>query len=99
MIRFRGIREIGYRDFLKNQNPLDQMSRFGKKVNYETKYSNEQLMQDHINQIKQKLDNKKASKSEKLEQELEFLQRIAEIENLEDSKKEFSRILIKDKFI
>ena len=76
-MRFRGVRDVGYKDFLRKQNPLDLVSKFGKKVNYETNYSNEQLMQDHIKQIRQKIDNKQLSKKEKLEQELQFLDKIS----------------------
>ena len=36
-LKFRGVRDGGYRQFLQKKNPLDQVTRFGKKVNYETK--------------------------------------------------------------
>lgn len=40
-LKFLGIRELGYKDFLKKQNPLDIVSKFGKKVAYDQKYTNE----------------------------------------------------------
>jgi hypothetical protein len=40
-------------------NPLDIVPKFGKKVNYENKMSQHELMQEHLQQMKNKVQNTK----------------------------------------
>lgn len=39
--RFKGVRDIGYKQFYENQDPLAEFIRFGKKVNYDQKMTND----------------------------------------------------------
>jgi hypothetical protein len=45
---FKGARDVGYRKYFEGKNPLTDVVRFGKKVDYYSKVSNDQLMQDHL---------------------------------------------------
>lgn len=52
---FKGARDVGYNKFYAGQDPLNEMVKFGKKVDYYKKMTNDQLMQDHLKQIRDKL--------------------------------------------
>lgn len=41
---YKGARDIGYRKFFEGKNPLTEVVRFGKKVDYYNKMSNDELM-------------------------------------------------------
>ncbi len=50
-IRYKGIRDIGYRAFEKMIDPTDVI-KFGKKVNYENRMTSTQVMEDHLKQMR-----------------------------------------------
>ena len=45
---FKGARDVGYNKFYEGQPPMNEVVKFGKKVDYYKKMSNDQLMQDHL---------------------------------------------------
>ena len=49
------------------------MVRFGKKVDYYSKVTNDQLMQDHLRQIRDKMSHTSNQKQLRRQQEKEFL--------------------------
>lgn len=53
-VRYKGVRDIGYRAYERMIDPTDVI-KFGKKVNYEHKMTNAQIMEDHLKQMRQKL--------------------------------------------
>mmetsp|Transcript_6386 Transcript_6386/g.10350 ORF Transcript_6386/g.10350 Transcript_6386/m.10350 type:complete len:91 (+) Transcript_6386:632-904(+) len=73
--RFKGVRDIGYRNYEKLIDPTDVV-RFGKKVNYESKLSNDEIMQEHLRQMREKMELSKISQDIKRKQEREFLAHI-----------------------
>ena len=52
---FKGARDVGYNKFFDGQGPHGEMIKFGKKVDYYKKMTNDQLMQDHLKQIRDKM--------------------------------------------
>jgi len=52
-IKFKGVRDLGYSVYEQVMDPTD-IVKFGKKVNYESKQTNMQVMDDHLRQIRQK---------------------------------------------
>ena len=73
--RFKGVRELGYKQFEKQIDPTDVI-RFGKKVNYDNKLTSDQVMQEHLRQMREKMQLNKMSHEIKRQQEKEFLQQI-----------------------
>jgi hypothetical protein len=45
------VRDIGYRAFERMVDPTDVI-KFGKKVNYENKLTNAQVMEEHLRQMR-----------------------------------------------
>ena len=53
---FKGPRDIGYSRFNEGKDPITEIIRFGKKVDYgNKKITNDQLMQEHLKQIRDKI--------------------------------------------
>ena len=52
--KFKGVRELGYKQYEKLMDPTDVI-KFGKKVNYDTKLTNDQVMQEHLRQMREKM--------------------------------------------
>ena len=52
---FKGARDVGYKKFFEGRNPLHEIVKFGKKVDYTKKISNDELMQNHLKAIRDKL--------------------------------------------
>lgn len=52
------MRTIGYNKYFEGKDQYTEMIRFGKKVDYSTKLSNEQLMEEHLKQIRDKMNYK-----------------------------------------
>ena len=52
---FKGARDLGYGKYFEGKNPLTEVVRFGKKVDYYSKMSNDELMQNHLKQIRDKM--------------------------------------------
>ena len=46
---------MGYKKFFEGRNPLHEIVKFGKKVDYTKKISNDELMQNHLKAIRDKL--------------------------------------------
>ena len=44
---YKGVRDVGYKDYEKLIDPTDVV-KFGKKVNYETKLTHDEVMQAHL---------------------------------------------------
>ena len=63
---YQGVREMGYEAYLSSTDPLQEMMRFGKKVACPPGQTSEQLMQEHLRQMREKLDVKNLAKSQKL---------------------------------
>lgn len=53
--KFKGVRELGYQGFEKLIDPTDVI-KFGKKVNYETRPTNDQIMEEHLRQMREKME-------------------------------------------
>ena len=56
--KFKGVREVGYANYQKEIDPTDVI-KFGKKVNYETKTTNDQIMEEHLRQMREKMEYSK----------------------------------------
>ena len=57
-MKHKGTRELGYKLYESVIDPTDVI-KFGKRVNYENKLTQEEVMADHIKQIRQRADNSK----------------------------------------
>lgn len=72
--KFRGIRDSGY-SRLKDIDPTD-IIKFGKKVNYEKKLTHDEVMQEHLKQIRHKMEVSRQSMEIQRKQEKEFLDNV-----------------------
>lgn len=54
---FKGARDIGYSKYFEGKNPLTEVVRFGKKVDYYNKMSNDELMREHLSVIRNKISS------------------------------------------
>jgi hypothetical protein len=54
-MKYKGVREMGYRDFERLVDPTDVV-KFGKKVNYESKLNSEMVMEEHLKQMREKME-------------------------------------------
>lgn len=52
------MRDLGYTGFERMIDPTDVI-KFGKKVNYETKTTNDQIMEEHLKQMREKMEYNK----------------------------------------
>ena len=54
---FKGPRDMGYKKYYESQTDRDMNTviKFGKKVDYQNKMTNDELMEDHLKQIRDKL--------------------------------------------
>ena len=66
---------MGYANYQKEIDPTDVI-KFGKKVNYETKTSNDQVMEEPLRQMREKMEYSKLNQDMKRKQEKEFLAHI-----------------------
>lgn len=71
--RFKGVRERGYPTSMELADPQDFI-RFGKKVNYENKLTHDQVLEAHLQQIRQNKNDGQVKKDIKLQKEQDFLQ-------------------------
>jgi hypothetical protein len=55
VMKYKGVREMGYRDFERLVDPTDVV-KFGKKVNYESKLNSEMVMEEHLKQMREKME-------------------------------------------
>ena len=63
---YKGIREMGYDTYLSTADPMQEIMRFGKKVACPSSQTSEQLMQEHLRQMRDKLNVQNLAKSQKL---------------------------------
>lgn len=89
-VKYKGVRDIGYREHEKLVDPTD-IVKFGKKVNYESKLNNELVMEEHLRQMREKMEQGKANHDIKRKQEKEFLAHIKDLEELEKQRYKFGK--------
>ena len=56
--KFKGVRDIGYKNFERMIDPTD-IVKFGKKVDYDSRPSNDQIMHEHLRQMREKMETDK----------------------------------------
>lgn len=88
---FKGPRDIGYKKFFEGKNPLTEVVRFGKKVDYYSKMSNDELMKEHLTAIRDKMSLASNQKQMQRQQEKEFMDQLAAIEKSDIERKKRSR--------
>lgn len=64
-VRYKGVNQVGYKKYYDNAEPGIDLVKFGKKVDYGQKMSSEELMREHLNQIREKLQNNRSSLNNK----------------------------------
>jgi len=89
-VKYKGVRDIGYREHEKLVDPTD-IVKFGKKVNYESKFNSEMVMEEHLRQMREKMEQGKANHDIKRKQEKEFLAHIKDLEELEKQRYKFGK--------
>ena len=67
--KYKGIRDLGYNLVLNPDVMLSDPVRFGKKVNIDKPLSNDQILEAHLNQIRQNVENSRLSKEHKKQQD------------------------------
>jgi hypothetical protein len=97
-VKYKGVRDMGYREFEKLVDPTD-IVKFGKKVNYESKLNNEMIMEEHLRQMREKMEQNKMNSEIKKKQEKEFLAHIRELEELEKQRQKFGKNAINQDFV
>jgi hypothetical protein len=73
---------MGYKEYEKIVDPTD-IVRFGKKVNYESKLNSEMVMEEHLRQMREKMETNKHNSDLKRKQEKQFLSNIKDLDELE----------------
>ncbi len=81
-MKFKGVREMGYRNFEQVMDPSDVV-KFGKKVDYDAKMSSDLVMQDHLRQIRENVESGKLNLAIQRRQEREYLANIKQLDELE----------------
>ena len=80
--RFKGVRDVGYKNFERLIDPTD-IIKFGKKVDYDNRPSCDAVMQEHLRQMREKVKRTKLSFDLKRKQEIEFLNHIKHLDEIE----------------
>ena len=76
------------------------MVRFGKKINFgTTKLSNEQLLQDHLREMRQHLIEKRNQRSTQIDEDRKYLARVADRDGQEQHLKMRSSEVLKNEFL
>lgn len=52
--KYKGVREMGYSKYESVVDPTD-IVKFGKRVNYESKLTSDVVMEEHLNQMRERL--------------------------------------------
>ena len=73
---------MGYKKYETLVDPTDVV-KFGKRVNYESRLTNDAVMEEHLRQMRDKMDKAKMSNDLKRKTDLEFLQRIKKLDEME----------------
>jgi hypothetical protein len=75
------VREVGYRG-VHSVDPADVV-KFGKRVDFQNKLTHEEVMEEHLKQIRQKMEMTKLNGEMKKKQERDFLEQVKRLEELE----------------
>lgn len=89
---------MGYKEYEKLVDPTD-IVKFGKRVNYESKVNSEMIMEEHLRQMRDKMEMNKHNSDIKRKQEKEFLAHIKELEELEKQRFKFGKNAINQDFL
>ena len=89
---------MGYKEYEKLVDPTD-IVKFGKKVNYESKFNSDMIMEEHLRQMREKMESNKQNSDLKRKQEKEFLAHIKELEELEKQRYKFGKNAINQDFV
>lgn len=89
---------MGYSKYESVVDPTD-IVRFGKRVNYENKLTSDAVMEEHLNQMRDKMSQQKAQHAQKKRQEMEFLEHIRKLDELEHSRQAASKKAINSDFV
>ena len=73
--------------------------RFGKKIAFGGRMTNEELLQDHLREMRQHLIEKKAARETQLEQEKSYLKKVAAKDQAESANKIRSSEILKNEFL
>ena len=96
--KHKGVRDVGYKNYEKLIDPTDVI-KFGKKVNYENKLTNDQIMEEHLRQMREKMEVNKLSHDLKRKQEKDFLQHIKKLDELEKQRYNMGKHAINNDFV
>ena len=94
--KFKGVRDLGYQNM--QIDPAD-IVKFGKRVDFQRKLTSDEVMQEHLRQIRQKMEISKLSNDLKRKQEREFLEQIKRLEELEEQRQKLSKDAINKDFV
>ena len=89
---------MGYSKYENLVDPTD-IVRFGKRVNYENKLTSDAVMEEHLSQMREKMNQQKAALAMKKKQEMEFLEHIRKLDELEHSRQAASKKAINSDFV
>ena len=76
-----------------------ELVRFGKKIAFGGRMTNEELLQDHLREMRQHLMEKKAARDTQLEQEKSHLKKVAAKDQAESANKIRSSEILKNEFL
>ena len=62
--KYKGVREMGYSKYENVVDPTD-IVKFGKRVNYENKLTSDAVMEEHLSQMRAKMNEQKAQQDVK----------------------------------
>ena len=94
--KFYGVRDTGYKSFYENKDPLAEVIRFGKKVNYDKAETSNELLKFHLGQMRDKMSRTLNQKHLKRSEERDFLKKMDTMNQMQDFRNEFSKITMKD---
>ena len=81
------------------EEPSGDILKFGKKIAYGKKQTNEEVLESHLLQMREKLDSAKQEKEQKLKEEKETLVRIKKEMEKQDAVKMRSSDVLKNEFL
>ena len=97
--RFQGPRDANSSKGFSSPDKSVELIRFGKKINFGSKMTNEELLQDHLREMRQHLAQKKQQRDLQLEQDRNFLNRVSERDAQEAATKIRSSDILKNEFL
>lgn len=97
--KYKGIRDLGYTRYARDVDPTD-IVKFGKKVYHgNSKMTNEEMMEFHLKQMRDKKNSVEAYNDQQRKQQLDFLNSMSMKEAFEQQKMQESRKIINDDFM